>query len=94
MVSVKSRENDVVALVDDFAAVGPQAPMGRTVGVPRCMAEREKPGGTACFLQPLAQLQEPSGVLGELLEAGGTHGADTVVEGADRAALRQRDPRS
>jgi hypothetical protein len=50
------------------------------------------PGGFAGFLQPLAQFQEPSGILRELLEAGGAHGADTVVESADRAALRQSDP--
>jgi hypothetical protein len=65
--------------------------MGPTVGVPRRMAEREA-GRLACFLQPLAQFQEPSGVLGKLLEAGGVYGADTVVESADRAALRQHYP--
>ncbi len=68
-------EDDVVAVVDHFAAVGPQAPMSPTVGISRGVAEREA-RGFAHFFRPLAQFEEPSGVLGELLEAGGAHGAD------------------
>src|SRR5207244_8121625 len=84
-------EDDVVAVVDHFAAVRPQAPMGPAVGVPRRMAQRE-PWRLTYFLESLAQFEEPRCVAGTIVEAGGAHGADAVVERACRAALRQRDP--
>ena len=68
-------QDTVVAIVDHFAAVGPQAPMGPTVSVPRGMAEREA-RGFAHFPKPLAQFKEPSGVLGETPQAGGVHRAE------------------
>ena len=84
-------DDDLVVLVDEVTAMGPQRPVQPGVGVARGVAERHA-GRSAVLVETLAEFEEAGGVLREFLEARLLHRADAIVHQRAGAGDRNADP--
>src|SRR5690606_22380482 len=87
---LRAVDHDVVVVVDDLAAEGPDQPVGPGPVTDR-VAQREA-CRRALGMQGLAELEESVRILGELLEAGCFHMALAVDHAGTGRAQRQADP--